>query len=270
VRAVQILVRLALLLVAAAFCLAPTPGVAESALELAAPSLGEVSGDTYDEQGRRVGSAAVRVEELPDGMVELELRSGIDGAEHTVLNARLARIEGENRYRPVFQSSRSFDASGKTLGLLSVDHLRSEVVCDPPVGGGGETQRLALPALDRVANVPLNLLFLPLARGDAQRVDFQFVLCRGGPRVLPATAQVVKVTNGSPGAHDHVVEVRYQLDLGPVLTRLAGPFLPQLSMWLDADRPDAWLGHRVPLFSQGPTVVVMRSGFDPALLGVGR
>jgi hypothetical protein len=261
--------RLALALLAAAW-LAPAQGGAESALVLAAPSIGQVSADTYDELGRRVGSAAVRVEELPDGLVELELRSGIDGAEHTVLSAKLARIDGGDRYRPVLQSSRSFDASGKTLGLLSVDHLRSEVVCDPPIGGAGETERLALPALDRVANVPLNLLFLPLARGETQRVDFQFVLCRGGPRVLPATAEVVKVTNGGRGAHEHVVEVRYQLDLGPVLTRLAGPFLPQLSMWLDADRPDAWLGHRVPLFSQGPTVVVMRSGFDPALLGVGR
>ena len=243
---------------------------AESALRLPAPQIiGVVGAETYDEAGRRVGSATLRVEELSDGLVELEVRSGIDGAEQTVVNARLARIGGEVAYRPVSQSSRSFDASGRTLGLLTVDHLRSEVVCDPPIGGGSEPQRLALPAGDRVANVPLNLLFLPLARGEAQRVDFQFVLCRGGPRVLPATAEVVKVTHAGPGGREHVVEVRYHLDLGPVLTKLAGPFLPRLSMWLDAERPDAWLGHRVPLFSQGPTVVVMRTGFDPTLLGVG-
>jgi hypothetical protein len=204
------------------------------------------------------------------------MRSGIDGAEQTVLTARLAPIEGADRtgraqsYRPVFQSSRSFDAAGKTLGLMSVDHLSSQVVCDPPSGGAGESQRLALPARDRVANVPLNLLFLPLARGEVERVDFQFVLCRGGPRLLDATAGVVKVTNGGADGQEHVVEVRYQLDLGPVLTRLAAPFLPQLSVWLDAERPGAWLGHRVPLFSQGPIVLVMRTGFDPALLGVGR
>jgi len=92
------------LLVAAAF-LAPVRAAAESALELAAPhSFGRLSADTYDEEGRRIGSAAVRVETLPDGLVELEVRSGIDGAEQTVLNAKLARIEGEERYRPIFPS----------------------------------------------------------------------------------------------------------------------------------------------------------------------
>jgi hypothetical protein len=253
------------------------PGAAESALELPAPeTFGVVGADTYDEQGRRVGGAKVRIEELPGGLVELEMRSGIDGAEQTVLTARLAPIEGADgtggaqAYRPVFQSSRSFDAAGKTLGLMSVDHLSSQVVCDPPIGSAGESQRLALPAQDRVANVPLNLLFLPLARGEVERVDFQFVLCRGGPRLLDATAGVVKVTNGGAEGQEHVVEVRYQLDLGPVLTRLAAPFLPQLSVWFDAERPEPWLGHRVPLFSQGPIVLVMRTGFDPALLGMGR
>jgi hypothetical protein len=257
--------------------LAAGPAAAESALQLPAPEMfGVVGADTYDEQGRRVGGAKVSVEELSGGLVELEMRSGIDGAEQTVLTARLERIEGADgsgaapAYRPVFQSSRSFDAAGKTLGLMSVDHVRSLVSCDPPPGGGGEVQRLALPAGDRVANVPLNLLFLPLARGEVERVDFQFVLCRGGPRLLDATAGVAKVTNGGTDGHEHVVEVRYQLDLGPVLTRLAAPFLPQLSVWLDAERPGAWLGHRVPLFSQGPIVVVMRTGFDPALLGVAR
>jgi len=271
VRIVHGLPWLAMSLLIAAAWLAPARTAAESALELTAPqSFGRVSADTYDEQGRRVGSAAVRVETLPDGHVELEVRSGIDGAEQTVLHAKLARIEGEERYRPVFQSSRSFDASGKTLGLLSVDHARSEVTCDPPIGGASGPQKIALPPGDRVANVPLDLLFLPLARGEAQRVSFQFVLCRGGPRVYDAVAEVAKVTNAGVGGREHVVEVRYRIDFGPLLTQLVAPFLPTLSVWLDAARPDPWLGHRVPLFSKGPTVVVMRTGFDPALLGVGR
>lgn len=269
VRAVQGPSRLAAALLAGA-CLAATPAAAESALELAAPqAFGRVSADTRDEQGRRVGSAAIRVEALPDGMVELEVQSGIDGAERTVLNAKLARIAGGDRYRPVLQSSRSFDASGQALGLLTVDHLRSEVTCDPPIGGNG-TQRLALPPGDRVANVPLDLLFLPLARGETERVNFQFVLCRGGPRVYDAVAEVAKVSDAGPGGAEHVVEVRYQIDFGPMLSSLVAPFLPTLSVWLDAARPDPWLGHRVPLFSKGPTVMVTRAGFDPTLFGVGR
>jgi hypothetical protein len=263
--------RLAAWLLAGAVCLGSTPAAAESALELPAPqSFGRVSADTRDEQGRRVGNAAIRVEALPDGLVELEVQSGIDGAERTVLNAKLARIDGGDRYRPVFQSSRSFDASGQALGLLSVDHLRSEVTCDPPLGGGSGVQKLALPPGDRVANVPLDLLFLPLARGEAERVSFQFVLCRGGPRVYDAVAEVARVTDAGPGGGEHVVEIRYQIDFGPMLSSLVAPFLPTLSVWLDAARPDPWLGHRVPLFSKGPTVVVTRTGFDPTLLGVGR
>jgi len=127
-----------------------------------------------------------------------------------------------------------------------------------------------VPEWDRVANVPLDLLFLPLARGEAERVSFQFVLCRGGPRVYDAVAEVVKVTDAGPAGREHVVEVRYQIDFGPMLTKLVAPFLPTLSVWLDAARPIPWLGHRVPLFSKGPTVVVTRTGFDPTLLGVGR
>jgi hypothetical protein len=262
--------RFAAHLLLAAALLAPAPAAAESALELAAPqSFGRVDADTWDEQGRRVGGAALRVDALPGGLIELEVRSGIDGAEQTVLHATLARIEGGDRYRPVFQSSRSFDASGRTLGLLSVDHLRSEVTCDPPIGQNG-SQKLALPPGDRVANVPLDLLFLPLARGETERVSFQFVLCRGGPRVYDAVAEVARVTDAGPGGAEHVVEIRYQIDFGPMLSSLVAPFLPTLSVWLDAARPDPWLGHRVPLFSKGPTVVVTRTGLDPALLGVGR
>ena len=174
--------RLAAWLLAGAACFGSIRAAAESALELAAPqSFGRVSADTRDERGRRVGSAAIRVEARPDGLVELEVQSGIDGAERTVLSATLARIDGGDRYRPVLQSSRSFDASGQALGLLSVDHVRSEVTCDPPIGGASEARKLALPPGDRVANVPLDLLFLPLARGETERVSFQFVLCRGAP-----------------------------------------------------------------------------------------
>ena len=77
------------------------------------------------------------------------------------------------------------------------------------------------------------------------------------------------MTDAGPGGGEHVVEIRYQIDFGPMLSSLVAPFLPTLSVWLDAARPDPWLAHRVPLFSKGPTVVVTRTGFDPTLLGVG-
>ncbi|MEN8184576.1 MAG: hypothetical protein ABFS46_18795 [Myxococcota bacterium] len=238
-------------------------GFAESALRLPTPdAFGSIPADTYDESGLRVGDALVRIEEQPDGLVELEARSGIEGAERTIVTARLDRPDGTETLRPLSQSSRSFDAGGNPLGVLTVDHVRGVVVCMPP---SGEAERIELPPGDRVANVPLNLLFVPLVRGEAQEIDFQFVLCRGGARVLDATAHVAgRQTRGD----EEVVEIRYSLDLGPLLSRLAAPFLPRLSVWLEGNRAASWVGHRMPLFSQGPTVVVMRSGVVPSSFGL--
>jgi hypothetical protein len=74
----------------------------------------------------------------------------------------------------------------------------------------------------------------------------------------------VAAANGEHG--DRVVEIRYSLDFGPILSRLAAPFMPQLSFWFDENSPGEWVGHRLPLFSKGPTVLVVRSGFSPHLL----
>jgi hypothetical protein len=240
------------------------PAAAESSLRLPLPDrFGEVVADTYDERGLRVGDATLRIERAPGGAVELSSRTGIEGAEHTVIEARLVPAAGR-ALRPVFQSSRSFDAAGRPLGVLAVDHERGEIRCRQP--GGGAEQRLALPAPDRVANVPLNLLFQPLVLGQEERIDFQFVLCRGGPRLLDAHAEVAGRRGHGP---DELVEVRYRIDLGPLLSPLAQPFLPRLSVWFDHHAGASWVGHRMPLYSKGPTVVVMRRDVAPASLGLG-
>ena len=37
------------------------------------------------------------------------------------------------------------------------------------------------------------------------------------------------------------MEIRYSLDFGPILSRLAAPFMPQLSFWFDESSPgDGW------------------------------
>jgi hypothetical protein len=247
------------------------PGIragADSALSLPLPELfGEIDANTYDESGKRVGDAVIRVVRLDDGLVELEARSGIEGAEQTVVTAKLEPVgEGMAALRPVHQSSRSFDALGQPLGLMTIDHAGGQVVCAPAAESGEDAQRMELPEEDRVANVPLNLLFLPLVRGEEKRIDFQVVLCRGGPRVLDATAKVAG-HGGSNGNGEELVEIRYNLDFGPMLSRLAQPFMPRLSFWFDVESPGAWVGHRMPLFSKGPTVLVVRAGFNPTLLG---
>lgn len=244
--------------------LAAAPLRSESALRLPLPeTFGDVSAHTYNEQGERVGDAQLQLQRREDGLVELVARSGIEGAEQTTVVARLEQPQGESILRPVYQSSRSFDAEGRPLGLLAVDHQRQEAVCTP--ASGGEAERLPLPRGDRVANVPLNLLFLPLVRGEEEEIEFQFVLCRFGARLLEAHAAVAarRFEGG-----EEFVEIRYSLDLGSFLNRLAAPFLPRLSVWFEGHEPGGWVGHRMPLFSKGPTVVVMRSGITPTALGL--
>jgi hypothetical protein len=245
--------------------LASSGAWAESARRLPLPdTFGDIVADTYDEKGLRVGDAKLHMLKDEDGLVELIVSSGIEGAERTTATARLDQPEGEVGLRPVYQSSRSFDALGNPLGLLAVDHERQEAICTHP--STGEEERISLPRGDRVANVPLNLLFLPLVRGEAEAIDFQFVLCRFGARLLDARATVAE--RRTEGGEEYV-EIRYSLNLGSFLNRLAAPFLPRLSVWFDSQKPGSWVGHRMPLFSKGPTVVVMRSGITPSALGLG-
>ena len=122
-----------------------------------------------------------------------------------------------------------------------------------------------LPTRDRIANIPVNLLFLPLATGERDEVEFEVFLCSGKPRLVRAKATVARRVKTEDGLRN-IVEVRYDLDLGPMLSRLARPFIPKVAVWFDPKDPDAWLAHRMPLFAKGPTVTVVRAGVPPELL----
>ncbi len=242
------------------------PGVrAESSLRLAAPdSYGPVPARTYDESGERVGPAELRVTRRADGLVEISAESGIEGAERTRAHAELAP-DGGTSLRLLTQESRSFDAQGRSLGRLAIDHREGVGRCEPPPGSDAPVRTLALPEDDRVANVPLNLLLLPLARGEIEQLDFQIFSCRFGARLFDASARVARRTKN--GGDSALVEIRYELQLPPYLGWAARPFLPQVAVWFDGDqRRTAWVGHRMPLFTKGPTVLVVRRGFTPSAL----
>ena len=254
----------AALLLAAA--LAPRPTAAESDLSLPEPEVeGDIPAETYDLEGERVGEASLGVVRTPKGNWMLRARSGIEGSARTEMSAELAPA-GPGRVRLVRQQSRSHDEQGASLGVMTIDHERGVATCTPAPGSGEEPVEIALPRRDRVVNIPLNLLFEPLVRGETEEVEFQLLLCRvGGGRIVDAHAQVA--SEQQDAGRGRVVEVRYEVDLGPLLSRLAAPFMPRLSLWFDEASPGAWVGHRMPLFSKGPTVMVVRSGFDPEMLG---
>lgn len=241
--------------------LLPSSARSESELRLPLPNVfGTIPAATYDEAGRRIGEAQLVVEELDDHHVRMLARSGIDGAEQNIVTAELERLDESRFLRLVSQSSRSFDAASQPLGVLSIDHVAALGTCAPPVENGTRTQTLKLPNPDRVANVPLNLLLLPLVQGQEKEIEFQLLLCRGGPRLINATASVARHAQTEDGER-HIVEVRYEVDLGFALSAIARPFLPKVAVWFDAESPDAWVAYRMPLFTKGPTVLVVRTGF---------
>jgi hypothetical protein len=261
--------RLALLALAMSLLLAPSapPAGAESSLTFSPPGIfGNIDADTYDEEGRRVGDATLRVARLSSGNVLIEVVSGIDGSARNAASAELAPNGSDGSLRLVRESTQALDRSKKPLGVTTIDHVAGVAHCGKPEGSGEEPVRIDLPVDERVVNVPLNLLFQPLVRGEVEVVDFEFLLCRfpGGPRIVSARATVAEAA-GEQG--DRLLEIRYTLDFGPILSRLAAPLMPQLSFWFDRNSPGTWVGHRMPLFSRGPTVLVVRSGFSPNLLG---
>lgn len=243
--------------------LAATGASARSALVVDYPDgFGTVPAATYDTERHRVGKANLVLERLDDGRVRMFSESGFTAGPRTVLTALLEPVEGERKLRPLLEESRSFDASGAALGVLSIDHARGVGTCRKP--DGEQVAELALPETDRVANVTLNLLFLPLVRKELDDLSFQLFLCGGGAKIVDFVANLAP--GSRDGKHPPAIEVRYSPDFG-FASMVARSFVPKLSVWFDPKEPHRWLAHRVPLYGQGPEVFVIRDGVPPRWLG---
>jgi hypothetical protein len=238
----------------------PVPGLAASSLRIPEPSgFGALEAATLDTSGTPLGPARMALERDPRGRIVVESESGIAGAESVRLYALLDPIEGSAELRLVEQRSQTLDAEGRVLVGLTVDHELGRATC---TAKDGAERSLALPRADRVANVPLSLVLLPVARGERERVEFQVLLCRGAPRLLDVSAgRTGRVVATAPGSE--AVEIEYRVELGPILARLARPFLPRILFWIDPRSPDPWVAHRMPLFPKGPTVLVVRRDLSP-------
>ncbi|MBW2269266.1 MAG: hypothetical protein JRH16_11890 [Deltaproteobacteria bacterium] len=239
------------------------PAHADSALRLDWPgTFGVRPAVTYDTERHRVGDAEVRIEKLPDGNLSLSSVSGFTGADRTLMRALLEPVDGGRHLRPVWQESRSFDADERALGRLHIDHREGVARCF--TADGEKRAELTLPAEDRVANVTLSLLFLPLVRGDAEELSFDLFFCGLGFRFITFSANLATESqNGSP---QHALEVRYGPDLG-IASFVANALVPKLSVWFTPEQPHAWLAHRLPLYGGGPEVLVVRKGVPPRWLG---
>jgi hypothetical protein len=116
-----------------------------------------------------------------------------------------------------------------------------------------------------VANVPLNLLFQPLVDGTTDDVTFQLLLCRFGARLVDIDARVASRENDGDG--NSIIEVEYQPNFGGFVSLIAKKWIPKLSIWFDSRGPNEWIAHRIPLYSKGPEVFVIRDGLPSGWLG---
>jgi hypothetical protein len=236
-------------------------GHADSEFVLAWPErIGRVPATTYDDHGAPLGDANLLIEQLESGGIRVFSQSGQERGAHTVATAELAAVQPGETLRLVRQESHSFDPQGQSLGLLVVDHLARRARCIDP--SGALKSELDLPASDRVVNVPLNLFFLPLVRGEANELRFQLFLCRNGAQLVDFQAWVAEHGETRGNAP---VEIRYAPDLG-LLSGVARQLVPRLSFWFDPSSPHGWIAHRLPLYTGGPEVLVVRQGIPSASL----
>lgn len=248
----------ALVLVAALH--AATVARAESDLRLPPQeAFGAIPASTYDEEtSKRLGDAKIELSRLPNGNLLMIASGSIEGAEAISLAAELEQTAEGRAMRPVWQQSHSWDAQGRTQGIMWIDHVKQRALCTPAEQEGAPAFEVELAQPDLVANVPMHLLFLPLVSGQQQEVVFQFLACKA-KRVVPAKASVAQRL-APQDRTGPLIEVRSELDLGPVLTPLARAFLPHFSFWFDPSSRSGWVGHRMPMFTGGPEVLVVRSG----------
>lgn len=251
----------------------PATATAESVVQL--PQLEgppDLAATTFDPDGRAVGHSRFAIERLAEGLRKLTVELGIDGGGRNRSEVTLAPVSAPppggssagGGLRIVEERSQSTRADGSRLDLLVIDHIAGRASCIPDHGGPAKARHVDLPDKDRVVNVPMQLLFQPLVKGEVEEVRFQIVLCTGGPRLQDMIA-----VRGPRRQHEgrEVLEIRYGPDFGSTVAFFASRVLPSFSFWFDA-KDGAYLGHRMPLHSKGPEVLLVRSGLTPKDLGL--
>lgn len=235
------------------------PALGASSLRFPVPTrLGDFDGETLDPEGAPLGPERLSVQRDSRGRIRVEGERGIAGQEAVRFSALLEPVEGGKALRLVSQRSRLFDPRGATLAETAIDHASSQATC--MIDGKQET--IELPVEDRVANVTIDLLLVPVARGELDEIRFQALYCSVGSRLLDVTARrtgrVVR-----PSAGTQAVEIEYAVRLNPILARIARPFLPRILFWIDPSVSGPSLAQQLPLYPQGPTIFVVRHGIPP-------
>ncbi|MCR9096327.1 MAG: hypothetical protein NXI30_19040 [bacterium] len=257
-----------------AIALAPTSALGESSLALrAGHSLEAIGATTFDERGRAIGHSSFEAWKEDDGSHRMKVTMGTDAGGRNVSQAVLAPVAGGLAGAPptdgltlrvVEERSQSTTAEGRILPLLVIDHRAGRVSCYDEGESESGGRHVDIEGDDRVVNVPMQLLFDPLVRGDIDAVHFQIAACNDGP-VLHDMIAVRGKTRNQLGRK--VVEIEYGPDFGKTVAWLASRLLPSFSFWFDADT-GAYLGHRMPLHRKGPEITLVRQGLTLPEIGI--
>lgn len=264
---------------------APGPARCESDLIFPTPEdLSKIAATTFDMKGTAVGESAFWVEQEEPDLFTMRIELAVEGGgvnrseatfvhegdpAETEASAASPGEPDEAGVRPsglrlIEQRSQATRADGVSLPLLVIDHRNKKASCIPSNREDGPARHVDLPEQDRVVNVPLQLLFEPLVTGDRTRLEFQLVLCRKGPVLYD---MVAKRESESEFSKDQVVEIQYGPDVGKTFGWLAQKVLPRFAFWFDARRGN-YLGHRMPLHTKGPEILLVRHGLQPMDLGL--
>lgn len=253
--------------------LGPNPGQSESTLRLFAPAgTQDIGATTFNQAGQAIGHSRLDIKTQPGGLRHLHVTMAIDEGGSNTSEAIFAPIvesgttSGSNTaLRLIEERSRAIGADGHKFPLLVIDHEKGRVSCYPDGQVSPQGKHLSIEGDDRVANVPMQLLFLPLVRGKADALRFQIATCADGPVLHDMIA--VRGTTLLRGGRQ-VVQIQYGPDFGRTLAWLASRLLPSFSFWFDAN--DAtYLGHRMQLYREGPEITLVRAGLTPPDLGLG-
>lgn len=241
----------------------------KSSLIMPFPSeIGRVPALTYDSKGEPIGRSEFSLLPESNGRYVLRVIMRIEEGGESRVEAEFETAgglsDGAPHLRLLSQQSQAFRPDGSPLTLLRIDHSAREASCSEPGDEPNERQVIQLPEDDRVANVPMHLFFLPIVRGDVNRISFQLFVCRGGPRLHDFVALGGRVIEGEGG---RIVEVRYGPDLGKIMSWVASRLLPKLSVWFDANADGSYVGHRIPIYADGPDILVIREGIPPEAIG---
>lgn len=261
---------------------------AESRFTLHAPQDFEAIGaTTFDEQGHEIGRSSFEGDRDTDGTRHMRVTMSVEGGGQNVSQATFVPVpldaavagasEGaragletsvdrvqEIALRLVEQRSQATSADGKVFPLLVIDHQARRVSCIPANGDASQAEHVEIPENDRVVNVPMQLLFLPMVRGEVDTLNFQVAMCKPEPVIY----QMIAVRN-EPVVRDgrRIIQIEYGPDLGKTIAWLASRLLPSFAFWFDADTGE-YIGHRMPLHREGPEILLVRTGLDPLQIGL--